>query len=61
VKKSLITVEPLVEIPKEKEPKYCSTCDRLATLEAHFEVDGGIIIIEKYCAACYRNLGIGSR
>ena len=61
MKKSLIAVEPVIANPREKKRKYCSTCDRLATLEAHFDVDDGIITIENYCAACSKNLGIGSR
>ena len=61
MKKSLIAVEPLVASPREKKLKYCSTCDQLATLEAHFDVDDGIIIIEKYCVACSKHLGTRSK
>lgn len=61
MKKSLIAVEPLVANPRVKKQKYCSTCDKVATLEAHFDVGNGIITIEKYCAACSKNMGTGSR
>ncbi|AFU56987.1 hypothetical protein Ngar_c00370 [Candidatus Nitrososphaera gargensis Ga9.2] len=49
--KSLIALKPFAHSPKDKKPKYCSTCGSLATLEAHFDVGDSVTMIEKYCDA----------
>lgn len=54
--KSLIRKKPFMSGPKEKKPKYCSTCGNLATVEAHFDVGDGVIIVEKYCDMCAKKL-----
>jgi hypothetical protein len=54
--KSLIALKPYVHSPKEKKPKYCSTCGGLATMEAHFDVGDGATMIEKYCDVCSKKI-----
>ncbi|HEY3095109.1 MAG TPA: hypothetical protein VGJ42_05055 [Nitrososphaera sp.] len=54
--KSLIALKPFIHSPREKKPKYCSTCGNLATLEAHFDVGDGVTMIEKYCDACSKKI-----
>jgi hypothetical protein len=49
--RTLIALKRFVGRPKEKRLKYCSTCARLASIEAHFDV-GGVTAIEKYCDVC---------
>jgi len=47
----LLTLKPLVA-DREKKPKYCITCENLATQEACFDVGENVTIIEKYCDKC---------
>jgi hypothetical protein len=54
--KCLIALKPLAYSPKDKKPKYCSTCGSLATREAHFDVGDRVTMIEKYCDACSKKI-----
>jgi len=55
--KSLLRVEPSESDYRRKKQKYCSTCDRPATVDALFDVGNGVTSIEKYCDACSKKLG----
>jgi hypothetical protein len=37
-------------------PKFCVTCGLNATQEALFNVGDGVILVEKYCDACAKNV-----
>jgi hypothetical protein len=37
-------------------PKSCVTCGITATQEALFDVGDGIILVEKYCDTCVKNM-----
>lgn len=54
--KSLLTLKPFVNGPKEKKPKHCSTCGSLATMEACYDVGDGVTMIEKYCEPCSKKI-----
>ena len=54
--KSLLTLKPFVNSPKERRPKHCSTCGSLATAEACFDVGDGVTMIEKYCDPCSKKI-----
>jgi hypothetical protein len=37
-------------------PKFCVTCGLNATQEALFNVGDGVILVEKYCDTCAKNV-----
>jgi hypothetical protein len=37
-------------------PRFCVTCGLRATQEALFDVGDGIILVEKYCDTCVKNM-----
>ena len=37
-------------------PKYCVTCGIKATQEALFNVGDGVILVEKYCDVCAKDV-----
>ena len=37
-------------------PKFCVTCGIKATQEALFNVGDGVILVEKYCDICAKNV-----
>jgi hypothetical protein len=38
------------------ETKFCATCGDSATVEAFFDVGGGVTLIEKYCNLCAKKV-----
>jgi hypothetical protein len=55
--KSRIAPKPFVHGFKEKKPKHCSECGKLAASEAYFDVGDSVTMIEKYCDICSKKLG----
>ena len=53
-KKVLTTVRPLIE-PRGK-AKFCAHCGDIATQEALFSVNESVILIERYCERCTKNV-----
>ena len=37
---------------KQDSPKYCTTCNKVATQVAYFDVGRGVNAIERYCDSC---------
>ena len=54
--KSLVALKPFVHNPKDRKQKYCTTCAKLASQEAYFDVGDGITMIEKYCDECSKKI-----
>jgi hypothetical protein len=54
MKKVLTRVRPLTE-PRGK-AKFCAHCGDPATQEALFRVDESVVLIERYCDRCVKNV-----
>jgi len=54
MKKILTRVRPLVE--QGGKAKFCVHCGHTATQEALFKVDENVIILERYCDTCIKNV-----
>jgi hypothetical protein len=56
MKKILTRVRPLVE--QGGKTKFCVHCGHTATQEALFKVDENVIILERYCDTCIKNVQV---
>ena len=58
MQKHFIHFRPFEDKPSytNSKPKFCVTCGNMATQEALFNVGDGIILVEKYCDLCAKNV-----
>lgn len=54
MEKRLTSLRPFIE-PRGK-TKFCAYCSNAATQEVLFQVEMGVILIEKYCDECVGKL-----
>jgi hypothetical protein len=54
MKKVLIVVRPSGK--SRGKAKFCTHCGEIATQEALFSVDESVILIERYCDVCIKNV-----
>jgi hypothetical protein len=51
--RTLRSVEPFTNEPKDKKMKFCVNCGNIAAHIAYFKVEGATII-ERYCDTCIK-------
>jgi hypothetical protein len=56
MKKILTSLRTYALEDHQGETKFCATCDSSATVEAFFDVGGGVTLIEKYCDLCAKSV-----
>ena len=58
MQKHFIHIRPFEDTPSytNSKPKFCVACGNRATQEALFNVGGGVILVEKYCGVCAKNV-----
>jgi hypothetical protein len=54
--RTLRSVEPFINEPKDKKMKFCVNCGNIAAHTACFKVEGATII-ERYCDTCVKTIG----
>jgi hypothetical protein len=47
---------PTVKYSHKHKNRFCVTCGNVATMEALFDVGEGVIVIEKYCDICAKQV-----
>lgn len=53
--KTLRSVEPFTNKPKNKKRKICVSCGNIATQIASFDVDW-VTVLERYCNTCIKTI-----
>lgn len=53
--KTLRSVEPFTNKPKNKKMKICTSCGKIATQIASFDVDW-VTVLERYCDRCIKTV-----
>ena len=53
--KTLRSVEPFTNKPKNKKMKICASCGKIATQIACFDVDW-VTVLERYCDTCIKTV-----
>jgi hypothetical protein len=56
MKKILTSLRTYALEDHQGETKFCATCGSSATVEAFFDVGGGVTLIEKYCDLCAKKV-----
>jgi hypothetical protein len=55
MEKKLISTSPFTAMEPRK-AKFCSCCDNFASFDALFEVEMGVLLVEKYCDLCIKHV-----
>ena len=56
MEKVFTSLRSFTDVRHKGKTKYCVSCGNLATVEALFSIGDGVILIERYCDVCSKNV-----
>jgi len=56
MEKVFTSLRPFTDVHHKAKIKFCVSCGNLAAVEALFSVGDGVILIERYCDVCSRQV-----